>query len=197
MFRRRLTAVAIALGLAAFGSGSAKAGLLPVAVSVTPEAGNYRWTYAIVLPTDSQLQNGNYFTIYDFRGLVPDSAFAPAGWEFTTAKLGPTPALLLPDDNPELPNLSFRYTGPTIDAGQTGLGNFWAVSEFGERTDSFFTARTNRTSDGRFDENITETVVPVPADTTPPPGVPEPTTLALAGLGLPLVALARRRFRKS
>jgi PEP-CTERM motif len=196
MFRRRLTAVAVALGLAVLGSGSAKAGLLPVAVSVTPEAGNYRWTYAIVLPTDSQLQSGNYFTIYDFRGLIPNSEFAPEGWEFTTTKLGPTPALLLPDDNPDLPNLSFRYTGPTIDAGQTGLGNFWAVSEFGERTDSFFTARTNRTSDGRFDENITETVVPVPADTPPPPPVPEPTTLALAGLGLPLVALARR-FRKS
>jgi len=48
----------------------AQAGLLPVQVSVLPESGNYRWTYAIVLPSSSQLQAGDYFTIYDFGGMV-------------------------------------------------------------------------------------------------------------------------------
>jgi hypothetical protein len=190
MFRRFLAGLCLACVL---GAGSAQAGLLPVSVTVTPEAGKFRWTYAIVLPTDSQLQNGNYFTIYDFRGLVPNSASAPAGWEFSAANVGPTPDLVLPDDDASIPNLSFKYTGPTISAGQTGLGNFWAVSEFGLKTDSFFTARTNRTSDGKLDTNITETNVPVPAAT--PPGVPEPTTLLLAGLGLPFLGLARRLRR--
>ena len=169
---------------------------MPVGVSVTPEAGKFRWTYAIVLPTDSQLQSGNYFTIYDFNGYVAGSAVAPAGWAPTLANVGPTPELVRPDDDPTIPNLSFRYTGPTITAGQTGLGNFWAVSAYQLPTDSFFTARTNRSSDGGIDTNITSTSVPVPTATPVGPTVPEPTTLALAGLGLPLVGFARWLRRK-
>ena len=49
-------------------ANTASAGLLPTNVQVNPEAGNFRWTYAIVLPTDMKLQSGNYFTIYDFAG---------------------------------------------------------------------------------------------------------------------------------
>ena len=52
----------------------AQAGLLPVSVSVQPEAGNFRWTYSVVLPTDMKLQAGNYFTIYDFGGYIAGSA---------------------------------------------------------------------------------------------------------------------------
>ncbi len=176
---------------------SAQAGLLPTSVTVTPEAGNYRWTYAIVLPTDSQLQTGNYFTIYDFKGYVPESASAPAGWSLTVQNTGPTPDRVNPTDDASVPNLSWTYTGPTLSAGQVGLGNFMAVSQYEDKVDSFFTAKTNRTSDGKLDTNITTTSVPVPGGDTPlVPGVPEPTTLALAGLGLPVVLgrwLRRRR----
>jgi len=199
LFRRWVAAVCAGLAVGGLlgGGPSVQAGLLPVSVSVNPEAGNFRWTYAIVLPTDSQLQSGNFFTIYDFRGFVADSVVTPANWEFTLANVGPTPELVRPEDDPTLPNLSFRYTGPTIDAGQTGLGNFWAVSTFGNKTDSFFTAQTNRTSDGLIDTNITTTNVPVPvASPEPPPAVPEPGTLALAGIGLPLYGLFRR-FRQN
>jgi hypothetical protein len=73
-----------------------------------------------------------------------------------------------------------------------GIGNFWALSLYPETTQSWFTALTGTVS-GLADANITPTSVPVP--TAPPPGVPEPATLALAFLGLPLVAAIRRRAK--
>jgi hypothetical protein len=188
--KKAVAAVAIAAGICS----SAQAGLLPTQVSVDPEAGNYRWTYAIVLPTDMKLQSGNYFTIYDFAGYVPGGESAPAGWSLTTSNTGVTPSQLLPNDDPNIVNLTWTYTGEP-QFGQVGLGNFWAVSTHGNRAEDSFTALTNRASDGLADSNVTTTDVPVGNDVPPP--VPEPTTLALAGLGLPLVGLVRRMRRKN
>lgn len=190
---RRLLALACASALF-LSAAPARAGLLPVQVKVDKDGTNYRWTYAILLQAGTQVRTGDYFTIYDFGGLVPNSARAESGWSVTVANTGATPDRVDPDDDDALPNLTFRYVGPTIPDGQIGLGNFWAVSTFRDPTDSYFTARTHTTTGGKVDRNITETVVPVPVA---PPGVPEPGTLALAALGLPaaagLRALGRRK----
>lgn len=172
--------------------GSASAGLLPTTVTVTPDAGLYRWTYAIVLPTDSQVRAGDYFTIYDFGGFE-GSVSQPDNWTFTTALSGPIPIGVDPNDNSLISNLTWTYNGPTIPTGQLGLGNFWALSEFDVSSNSAFTARTHRTSDGVIDTNITETTVPVP---TSPPSVPEPGTIVLAALGIPFLGLSRHFCRK-
>src|SRR5438132_7092038 len=112
MARFRISMLALAASLAL--ANTAQAGLLPVTVTVLPDSGNFRWTYNIVLPTDSQLRNGDYFTIYDFGGLVPNSASQPKDWSYEESKLGPVPPGVVPTDNPDLPNLTWRYTGPTI-----------------------------------------------------------------------------------
>lgn len=184
----RLFAAAVATVAAA---GTAPAGILPASVTVAPEAGNYRWTYAVVLPTDMKLQSGDFFTIYDFGGLVPGSIMAPDGWTASVATATVAPVGLSPNDDPLAPDLTFRYTGDP-QTGQTGLGNFWAVSTVGESMTSEFTAQNPQASTGQLDRNIVDTIAPMPATTPPPPpGVPEPTTLALAALGLPFVSAAR------
>ena len=191
---RHLAARLFATAAVALAGTPAFAGLLPNSVTVSPEAGNYRWTYSLVLPTDMQLQAGNFFTIYDFQGYVPGGETAPAGWSFAANLVGPTPERLTPGDDAGIYNLTWTYTGDTIPSGQIGLGNFWATSTFMDPTEDFFTAQTYRTSDGLLDRNITTTLVPT--GTTPPVGVPEPATLLMAGLGLPLLGLTRLARKK-
>lgn len=189
----RLFAVAVT---AAALATPASAGIIPASVTVTPEAGNYRWTYAIVLPTDMKLQAGDYFTIYDFGGLVPSSNVQPADWAFSSNLTGPVPPGLSPVDNPAIDNLTWTYNGATIPSGQIGLGNFWAVSTNGTSVTVNFTAQNPQASTGQSDRNIVDTLAPAPGNVTPPSGVPEPTTLALAALGLPLMGAARLIRRK-
>jgi len=189
--RFRWLAPVVALGMIGLSVSAATAGLLPTKVSIYQEGpNNFRWQYAIVLPSDSQLKAGDYFTIYDFEGLIAGSQTAPDGnWVASAQKIGPTPAKTLPQDDPGVMNLSWMYSGETISVGQTGLGNFMANSLYENREYSLFTSSTHRASDGRPSSNITPVDVPVPSSNA----VPEPATLLIGLLGLPLLSLARSR----
>jgi len=197
MFRKLLISTCVMGWLFGVSAPRAEAGLLPVSLMPVAQLdGNFRWTYQITLPSQTQIKNGDYFTIYDFAGFVPGSNGQPiANWNFSSANIGLTPGGLVATDHPALPNLTWQYTGMDSTIGQTGLGNFWATSAFSASTTSNFAARTHKhlIGDNRPASNITTTMVPVPKAG---PEVPEPATLALAGMGLPLVGLFRMIRRK-
>jgi len=177
-------------------AGKADAGLLPVSATSTADNNNFRFTYGVVLTSDSTLKTGDYFTIYDFQGFVADSTTQPNNFAFSVSKTGGTPPGTVPFDDPNIDNLTWTYTGAETLPGQQGLGNFSAIStNLESQTASAFTARTHRQFDGRIDSNITETLIPG-SENPVTPGVPEPASLALVGIGVPLAGLFRYIRRK-
>src|SRR5262245_49069689 len=175
---------------------TANAGLIPTNVSVTPDGDNFRWTYAVVVTTDVKVNPGDFFTVYDFGGLVEGTIVAPTDWSFQVVNTGPTPAGTHPPDDPMINNITFKYAGASPIEGQQGLGNFMANSIYGESTTSDFTSITHRQVDGRSEANITTTDVPVPGAIHE---TPEPGTLAMFGIGLPVLGMLRflrRRYKK-
>jgi hypothetical protein len=185
-----LLALAVVAGL----GQTARAGLIPAAVTVTPDGTNFRFTYSVVLPTDYTLKAGDYFTVYDFHGLVAGTNSQPSNWTFSSPMTGPTPPHILPTDSASVENLSWTYTGANI-SGQIGLGNFWALSTFGGQMDGDFTSFDHSASAGRAVGNITETSIPDPRSGSVSE-TPEPATLALFAAALPLFGLYRLARRK-
>src|SRR5262245_1628417 len=94
--------------------------------TVTPSAGGFTWSY------DATHSNGQLraddpalITIYDFKGYIAGTAFAPLGWSFSSAGLGVTPADLAPIetlfDDPAVPNLTWTYTDSAVSDAKTTL----------------------------------------------------------------------------
>src|SRR3954452_12112858 len=110
---RRSTKVLVLLAAAAAlaVASRAEAGLIPTNVSVTPDGSNFRWTYAVVVTTDVMVNAGDFFTVYDFGGLVDGTIVAPADWTAAVVKVGPTPPGTNPADDSAIDNLTFTYTG--------------------------------------------------------------------------------------
>ena len=203
----RIWKLCLATAIAAVFGTSAQAGLLPLSATVTPDGDNYRYTYGVMLTSNSVLNPGDSFVIYDFTGLIAGSNNQPEGFSFAGMNSGGNVGRTVPNDNPEMPNLVWTYTGDTPLIGQIGLGNFSALSTNPESEASTdFVSRTHvEDPDGevREEDNITYTKAPVgtnvqppPDDDDPPPvdtpsGVPEPSTMILLAAGLPLVAGAR------
>ncbi len=179
-----------------------RAGILPTSLTVTPMSGGYQYSYDVVLSSNSVVKPGDYFTIYDMGGLVSNSSKQPANWAFKTEMTGGTPGGTTPTDNPNIPNLTWTYTGTTPLSGQMDLGNFSVLSSSSTTGLTAFTAQTHQVN-GIIDSNITDATTPVGSSPSTgstgstgsspsTPGVPEPGTLLLVALGLPLGAAARK-----
>jgi hypothetical protein len=187
---------------------AASANIIPTNTSITG-SGPFLWTYNLQLSDDQDVQSGlppsspsvphdnlsfgSFLTIYDFGGYVAGSCGGPTGWTCTAQAMGYTPDDTLPSDDATLMNLTWVYTsGATINGtpGNVDLGSFFAQSIYDSVHLVSYTARgvKNRgASAGTIADNVGSVAAPMALN------VPEPGSLALAGLGLMAAVTSLRR----
>jgi hypothetical protein len=198
---KRLTA---ALGLLAllFWAAPSHASTIQITLQdVTGGPGAWNWNYEFSLTDESRLDGpgGNPVTavIYDFRGFTGVES-SPANWTFQTPPplTGPYPFAQMPADDATIENMVWRYTGPeltNLSGAPISLGIFSVQSTFSDVNfvNGFYsTEDTRRTSVNPdiWTEGGHTAQLPVP-------GVPEPASMLLLGLGL--IALGARARRRS
>jgi hypothetical protein len=94
-------------------------------------------------PGEGDALPADFFTIYNFYGLVDGSAKTPDGWIFTSEASGRTPAmggypLVLPTDVPGTSNLTWTATAPATPG--TEVTGFAAVTRVNTMTDGMYSA---------------------------------------------------------
>jgi len=140
----------------------ARADIIPSFDSIVPNGSNFQFNYTATVTADQRVETGDFFTIYDFNGLVPNSATMPANWSFSSALIGVTPPRVNPPDDPTILNITFTYTGTMPIVGPAPLGTFSAVSNFGQSHPGYFAAEGTLNSNGTKVDNVGVVPVPVP-----------------------------------
>jgi len=176
--------------------------------------GPYTWAYSLQLmplqevklsqptPADALTPESraftSFFTIHDFAGFVAGSCVGPAGWVCSARFAGEAQYERLLGDDTGTVDLTWTATatGSRLrDKSKVAhLGDFSAQSIYDDATSVIYTTRTTDNL-GRWAESGDEAF----GSTLGPTAmvVAEPGALALAGLGLTLLGLARREARSS
>lgn len=166
-----------------------------VVVQFTGNAGN-EWHYDVSLSPGALLESGNFFTVYDFKGLQNINWSPVVGnasdWSTSQSATSPAPFHINPGDNPGIDNATVTFSGPNFDPGQTKtlLGTLTLTGLTSGPAEKIVFGS----------EAVEKGVNPTPlgffAQTSGPSVVPEPSTIGMMVAGLLGVAgLARRRMR--
>lgn len=130
--------------------------------STTAAPGGVEFSYTASTTSRTALVQGDYFTLYDFRGYIAGSAFAPTDWSIEVQAVGVTPPGVNPGalsgDSASVVNLTFRYTGAARINGPIspigGIGAFGAVSIWSSSELGCLTSRTHRNNPGKPDDDL-------------------------------------------
>jgi hypothetical protein len=160
-----------------------------------------RYEYTASLPTGHYVEEGDFFTVYDFGGFA-GGIMNPAGWSGAAALVGTTPTnpSATPNtDNPDVTNITWTYTGATkLNAGDFPISGFSALSTYRFATIGEYASQAHRVTPpstvGLPDSKVGPVGVPFPTGSEPG-DIPEPMSMALLGSGL--TALGLLRLRKS
>jgi len=210
-----------ALCLLALSPTLALAGIASPGLAVAGD-GPYTWVYSLQLMPFQEVERGlptpadalrpegraftSFFTIHDFAGYIDGSCVGPSGWVCFVRVGGEAPFEGRLDDDTGTVDLTWTSTatGSRLrdKSKVTHLGDFSAQSIYDDATSVIYTTRTTDNL-GRGaesgDEASGSTLGPTAMAVAEPVAlgptamvVAEPGALALAGLGLTLLGLARR-----
>ncbi|CAN5646960.1 hypothetical protein BH09PLA1_BH09PLA1_06150 [soil metagenome] len=174
-------------------SGAAYASFVPVfsATSVGPGT-DTTFSYDLNFSTGQlpsgqpieRLDPGDFVTIYDIPGFV--SATAPANFSLSTQLIGINGFGTVPNDDANLINVTFTYTGASTTTNTNFLSAL-IISNFSLTDLDNFTSEDT----GNAVPNNGQPIGQIGLVTVPSPGIPEPSILGLGALGA--ISLLRRR----
>ena len=187
--------------IAAFGlAGTANAAVLTLQGIANNGPSNNTFSYQATLGPDEGVRTGDRFVIFDFAGYIDGSVFSGdanlvASTQNTTSGVLVTPGF---NDDPNIANLVFTYTGPAFRTTTGPLAPFsfaaiGARSIFGNTAvDAFFSLTTKNNPGAERNQPVfTLGQISVPAA-----AIPEPATWAMMIGGFALAGgVARRRTR--
>ena len=151
------------------GIASLRADVIPTLTSTSPTGSNFTWNYTTNVTVDQMVQNGDFFTIYDFGNFLSGSNIQPANWTFSSSLIGTNPSSVTVTDNPSLLNLTWIYQGDSAVTGSALLGLFSVVTDTDQLRTSDFAAEATRTSGptaGTKIDNVGKISVPIPEIST-------------------------------
>lgn len=181
-------------------SAAAHASIIPTLVGDPTDEGDgtFRYTYSATLASDQAVLDGSYFTLYDIVGFDRVGSLGD-GFTATTQLVGNTPSNVLPNDDASILNVSFTYSGPSINfdgpLSERQLGTFEIFATTGAFGFGDFTAEAVRNGGptrGTLLANIGINAVGIPGGGNPSL-VPEPASWAMMVFGFGLVGAGMRR----
>jgi hypothetical protein len=184
-----------AVAAVAFTVSSASANSITLgSVSAVPAGGGSDWTYSYTF-ANSEIRAGDFFTINDFglATVVTAPGSPAANWAFSQALTGNS---ALPSvDSPGVLNVTFTWTGGTVNFGPLASGPFTFVLHSPLAAipiDHDYTS-LDHIATGLTAGNESRVIGSVAGPQTVPEGG---SALALLGLALAGVEGVRRKFRK-